>query len=379
MKKFNTAVFNDFENVIKGYDDDAIAAIDLNRLMEEIKSCTEVEGIAINNAYANFGNYKLNKFKRPLFEASISTVNVYAPTTYKNLADNRLTVDVMDALYQHPELETYVLVTGDGGYIPMVQRLHESGKTVICCGYEANTSWALKKICDLFLPIADRENKVSVAEPEPVVVADVTPPSVAEPEPVVVANATTPATVTAPPEAPISGKDAVDDEVHAYHASPGDAMPDARVKGLTNKGRRFLEGSREPHQGASWQKTVKCMVAAIGEVDIRAGRVAVVEQVHEALIWLAAEDECRETLAEGYSLPVIHLILKGVIKGFDIRELGYKKFTAFLGDVVAGTHLAIADNRLWLQDAEEGDLTVACQADGSPIGSIEQQPVPIAA
>jgi uncharacterized protein (TIGR00288 family) len=144
------AIFVDFENLALGFqgrrDRFEIARI-LERLVEKGK-------IVAKKAYADwsrFGNYTA-----PLHEAAIELIEIpRRAQSGKNSADIRLCVDAMDLAYSKEHINTFVIVSGDSDFSPLVSKLKELGKHVIGLGMQESTSDLLRDNCDEFIYYED--------------------------------------------------------------------------------------------------------------------------------------------------------------------------------------------------------------------------------
>jgi len=139
------AVFIDFENIIlgiRGGDRFDIQRI-LARLLEKGK-------IIVKRAYADWTRY--NEYKQRLHEAAIELIEVpKRELTGKNSADIRLVVDAIDLAYAKSHIDTFVIVSGDSDFSPLVSKLKENGKYVIGLGMRNATSNLLRDNCDEFI------------------------------------------------------------------------------------------------------------------------------------------------------------------------------------------------------------------------------------
>jgi uncharacterized protein (TIGR00288 family) len=141
------AVFIDFENVAMGvreskYGDFNIELV-LKRLVEKGK-------IMVKRAYSDWHRY--SEFKRAFHQAAIELIDV-PQTRYsgKNSADIRIVVDALDLSYQKEHIDTFVLVSGDSDFSPLVSKLRENGRYVIGMGVKQSSSDLLINNCDEFI------------------------------------------------------------------------------------------------------------------------------------------------------------------------------------------------------------------------------------
>jgi hypothetical protein len=79
----------------------------------------------------------------------------------KNSADIRMVVDALDLCYTKPHVETFVIISGDSDFSPLVAKLRENDKGVIGLGVKNSTSDLLMASCDEFIYYDDlvREQK----------------------------------------------------------------------------------------------------------------------------------------------------------------------------------------------------------------------------
>jgi uncharacterized protein (TIGR00288 family) len=144
------AVFIDFENLGLGFqgrrDRFEIARV-LERLVEKGK-------IVAKKAYADWNRFV--EYTRSLHEAAIELVEIpRRGQTGKNSADIRLCVDAMDLAYSKEHIDTFVVVSGDSDFSPLVSKLKELGKHVIGLGMADSTSDLLRDNCDEFIYYED--------------------------------------------------------------------------------------------------------------------------------------------------------------------------------------------------------------------------------
>lgn len=145
------AVFIDFENLALGFPNSTgfDMAIVLERLVEKGK-------VVAKKAYADWSRYV--KYKKVLHELAIELIEIPKRSqTGKNSADIRLVVDAMDLCYSKSHVDTFVIVSGDSDFSPLVSKLKENGKSVIGLGMKNSTSDLLRDNCDEFIYYEDLE------------------------------------------------------------------------------------------------------------------------------------------------------------------------------------------------------------------------------
>jgi len=141
------AVFCDFENVALGVRDAKIERFDIRLVLEKLL----LKGpIIVKKAYCDWTRYK--EFKAAMHEASFELIDVpHVRQSGKNSADIRLVVDALDLCYTKPHVRTFVIISGDSDFSPLVSKLRESNKTVIGVGVKNSTSDLLIANCDEFI------------------------------------------------------------------------------------------------------------------------------------------------------------------------------------------------------------------------------------
>src|SRR5437660_9350079 len=144
------AVFIDFENLALGFqgrrDRFDIAPV-LERLVEKGK-------IVAKKAYGDWSRF--GNDTAPLHEAAIELIEIpRRAQSGKNSADIRLCVDAMDLAYAKSHIDTFVVVSGDSDFSPLVSKLKELGKHVIGLGMTESTSDLLRDNCDEFIYYED--------------------------------------------------------------------------------------------------------------------------------------------------------------------------------------------------------------------------------
>lgn len=141
------AVFLDIEN-LSGWLKAEGGEILLNR-------STELGRVAVRRAYGDFSVQSVSVRQAELNLLGFEFVHVYHPVKGKNSADIQIVVDVMEYVTRIPDLEWFVLATGDSDFSPLFRRLRELGKSVVGVGPRSALSEAVKKSCNRFIYIDD--------------------------------------------------------------------------------------------------------------------------------------------------------------------------------------------------------------------------------
>jgi len=143
----NMALFCDFENVALGVQDAKYEKFDINRVLERLL----LKGsIVVKKAYCDWQRYK--EFKAGMHGASFELIEIpHVRQSGKNSADIRMVVDALDLCYTKGHVDTFVIISGDSDFSPLVSKLRENAKIVIGVGVKNSTSDLLIANCDEFI------------------------------------------------------------------------------------------------------------------------------------------------------------------------------------------------------------------------------------
>ena len=143
----NMALFCDFENVALGVQDAKYDKFDINRVLERLL----LKGsIVVKKAYCDWQRYK--EFKVGMHGASFELIEIpHVRQSGKNSADIRMVVDALDLCYTKGHVDTFVIISGDSDFSPLVSKLRENAKVVIGVGVKNSTSDLLIANCDEFI------------------------------------------------------------------------------------------------------------------------------------------------------------------------------------------------------------------------------------
>ena len=143
----NMALFCDFENVALGVQDAKYEKFDINRVLERLL----LKGsIVVKKAYCDWQRYK--EFKVGMHGASFELIEIpHVRQSGKNSADIRMVVDALDLCYTKGHVDTFVIISGDSDFSPLVSKLRENAKVVIGVGVKNSTSDLLIANCDEFI------------------------------------------------------------------------------------------------------------------------------------------------------------------------------------------------------------------------------------
>lgn len=158
----NLALYCDFENIALGVRDARYARFDIQEVLERLL----VKGnIVVKKAYCDWERYK--DFKRDMHEASFELIDIpHRRLSGKNSADIRMVVDALDLCYTKAHVDTFVIISGDSDFSPLVSKLRENNKIVIGIGVKESTSDLLISNCDEFIYYEDIVRKAAQRKPK---------------------------------------------------------------------------------------------------------------------------------------------------------------------------------------------------------------------
>jgi uncharacterized protein (TIGR00288 family) len=141
------AVFCDFENIALGVREAKYAQFDMEKVLERLLA---KGSIVVKKAYCDWDRYK--EFKAAMHSASFELIEIpHVRQSGKNSADIRMVVDALDLCYTKEHVDTFVIVSGDSDFSPLVSKLRENAKTVIGVGVKNSSSDLLINNCDEFI------------------------------------------------------------------------------------------------------------------------------------------------------------------------------------------------------------------------------------
>lgn len=141
------AIFCDFENLAIGVRDARYDKFDMGKVLERLL----VKGsIVVKKAYCDWDRYR--DHKRAMHEAAFEMIEIpHVRQGGKNSADIRMVVDALDLCYTKSHVDTFVIVSGDSDFSPLVSKLRENNKTVIGVGVKNSTGDIFISNCDEFI------------------------------------------------------------------------------------------------------------------------------------------------------------------------------------------------------------------------------------
>jgi uncharacterized protein (TIGR00288 family) len=143
----NMALFCDFENVALGVREARYSDFDIRKVLEKLLLKGD---IVVKKAYCDWERYR--EFKKPMHEAAFELIEIpHVRMSGKNSADIRMVVDALDLCYTKSHVDTFVIISGDSDFSPLVSKLRENNKVVIGVGVKQSSSDLLISNCDEFI------------------------------------------------------------------------------------------------------------------------------------------------------------------------------------------------------------------------------------
>jgi len=159
----NLALLIDFENIATGCDKEGLGRFDVRVVMRRFK---DKGRILVARAYADWTRWA--RFKQDLTTEGVTMFELsHHGMAAKNRADIALVVDAMELAYTRDFIDTYVILSGDSDFSPLVMRLKELNKRVVGCGTKGSTSRLIADLCDEFIFYDSIRTSARPAEPAP--------------------------------------------------------------------------------------------------------------------------------------------------------------------------------------------------------------------
>lgn len=173
------AVFLDLENIALGAKSANFPAFDIQLVLERLLLRGD---IVVKKAYCDFDRYK--EFKKDLHQAAFELIEIpHVRQSGKNSADIRMVVDALDLCYTKQHLDTFVILSGDSDFSPLVSKLRENDKTVVGVGVKNSSSDLFINNCDQFLYYDDLVRAKPVRKRPPVIPKESAPAQAAKENP----------------------------------------------------------------------------------------------------------------------------------------------------------------------------------------------------
>ena len=184
----NTAIFYDIENLMGLFSGKTNTMLHLDEIKHKVQELDGVNGISVQRAYADWSIVYHRYLRNSVLQLGIEPIQIFNTNQndkVKNAADVSLIIDAVDLISARPEIENFVIASGDGIFAFLAKKLHEHGKRVIGCGYTKISNVIFQNACDfyVFLEKADTSaagksphERRKVTPSETVIVEPVPPP-----------------------------------------------------------------------------------------------------------------------------------------------------------------------------------------------------------
>ena len=150
----NTAIFYDIENLVGLLSAKANSNLHLDEIYKKVQELDCVSGISIQRAYADWSTPTIRNIRNSVLEIGIEPIQIFTTNHYdkvKNAADVSLIIDAVDLIAKRPDIENFVIASGDGIFAFLSRKLHEHGKRVIGCSFDSITSSVFRNSCNYFI------------------------------------------------------------------------------------------------------------------------------------------------------------------------------------------------------------------------------------
>ena len=161
----NTAIFYDIENLLGIFSGKANTVLNLDEIYRRVLEMEGVHGVSIQRAYADWALQPNRALQDSVLQVGIEPIQIFNTNQndrVKNAADVSLIIDAVELLSKRPEVENYVIASGDGIFAFLSKKLHEHGKRVIGCGFDRNANQTFRYSCDYYISL-EKTDKALVA------------------------------------------------------------------------------------------------------------------------------------------------------------------------------------------------------------------------
>ncbi len=154
----NLAIFADYENLALGVQRANFDKFDIEIVLDKL---LDKGRVLVKKAYCDWKRYA--DHRRALHEAGFELLEVpHISYGGKNSADIHMVVDALDMCYTRPHIDTFVILSGDSDFSPLVRKLRENNKVVIGLGVKSSSGDLLVENCDEFIYYDDLVRKKKV-------------------------------------------------------------------------------------------------------------------------------------------------------------------------------------------------------------------------
>jgi len=165
----NTAIFYDIENLLGLFSGKSNTVLNLDEIYRRVLETEGVHGVSIQKAYADWALIQNRALRDSVLQVGIEPIHIFNTNQndrVKNAADVSLIIDAVELISKRPEIENYVIASGDGIFAFLSKKLHEHGKRVIGCGFDRNASNTFRYSCDYYISL-EKSDKSLVATTSP--------------------------------------------------------------------------------------------------------------------------------------------------------------------------------------------------------------------
>ena len=152
----NTAIFYDIENLTGIFSGKANTGLHLDEIYKRVLAMDGVTGVSIQRAYADWAVPQHRHLRNSVLQVGIEPIQIFNTNQndrVKNAADVSLMIDAVDLAARKPEIQNFVIASGDGIFAFLSKKLHEHGKRVIGCSYEKIANVIFRNSCDFFIAL----------------------------------------------------------------------------------------------------------------------------------------------------------------------------------------------------------------------------------
>ena len=159
----NTAIFYDIENLIGPFTGRANTILHLDEIYRRVLAAEGVSGVSIQRAYADWVLPLHRNLRGSVLQVGIEPVQIFNTNPHdkiKNAADVALIIDAVELIAKRPEIDTYVIATGDGIFAFLAKKLHEHGKRVIGIGFDGIVNMIFRNSCDMYIGLSKTDKSI---------------------------------------------------------------------------------------------------------------------------------------------------------------------------------------------------------------------------
>jgi len=159
----NTAIFYDIENLMGIFSGKANTGLHLDEIYKRVLEMEGVSGVSIQRAYADWAIPQHRYLKNSVLQVGIEPIQIFNTNQndkVKNAADVSLIIDAVDLAARKPEIQNFVIASGDGIFAFLSKKLHEHGKRVIGCSYDKIANAIFRNSCDYFIALEKSDETI---------------------------------------------------------------------------------------------------------------------------------------------------------------------------------------------------------------------------